>query len=169
MCIVIDVNVLPNVFQSTNADHQEFKYIKDWIINGKGKLVYGGTDFINEIPVKFRRIINQLKIANKVVLANGKDVDNYTKEVKKIIQHRDFDDPHLVALLKITGCKLIASNDIRAYPYFRHQVFFGVSRNRPKIYSGSGNRNLLVDNNIADICKPCHKTTNVQRKVIGSI
>lgn len=84
-----------------------------------------------------------------------------------MIVHPDFDDPHLVGLLRVSGCKLICSLDSRAFPYFRHSLFFNPASNRPRIYSTLSNSSLLCDRQIADVCKPCAPTTKKQKSIFG--
>jgi hypothetical protein len=49
MCIIIDTNRFSSIFEEENSDHDEFKPILDWIIFGKGKIVYGGTKYKQEL------------------------------------------------------------------------------------------------------------------------
>ncbi len=76
--------------------------------------------------------------------------------VSSRVAHPNFDDQHLVALLIISGCKLICSLDERAYLFFKHKEFFEKASKRPKIFKGTKqNKNLLNDKNITGICKLC--------------
>jgi len=157
MCIIIDTNTLASVFDQTSANHANFKPVFDWITSGKGKVVFGGTRYLNEIK-KYAGIFNELKKKKKAIKVNDNDVDSMEVEVSRKIVHADFDDQHLVALLIISRSKLICSLDERAYKYFKHEKFFNRANKRPKIFRGSQkNRTLLIDSNIADICKPCQK------------
>lgn len=169
MCIVIDTNVIASVFKSSSANHAQFKPVKDWIIEGKGQIVFGGTKYIQEIKGNYLALFNQLKIAKKAVYVKNDLVDTEQSIVDKMLAHKDFDDQHLVGLLRVTKCKLICSLDSKAYPFFRHNLFFTPAASRPKIYSSVTNTNLLCDNNIAAICKPCSATTNSQKSIIGKV
>jgi predicted nucleic acid-binding protein len=167
MCIIIDTNVLASVFKTSSADHASFKPVRDWVIDGKGKIVFGGTQYIEEIKQNYLSFFLQLKKAGKAVLISKELVDAEQLVVEGMIVHPDFDDPHLVGLLRISKCKLICSLDSRAYPFFRHSQFFAPAANRPKIYSSPSNVDLLCDRNIAELCRPCSITTNQQRALIG--
>ena len=59
MCIVIDTNAMPSVFNSNCTNHKEFAPVRSWIINGRGHLVFGGTKYKKEICQmgRYRRII----------------------------------------------------------------------------------------------------------------
>lgn len=167
MCIIVDTNVLPSVFKQSSSNHSQFKPVRDWIIDGKGKIVFGGTKYINEIKGTYLAFFLQLKKAGKAVSIPSDLVDAEQLVVGSMIVHPDFDDQHLVGLLRVSGCKLICSLDSRAFPYFRHTLFFSPASNRPRIYSTLTNSSLLCDRHIADVCKPCAPTTKQQKSIIG--
>jgi len=169
MCIVIDTNTLASVFDRTSAKHNEFKPVLDWIRYGKGQVVFGGSVYEQEIKKKYLALFSQLKKANKAVRIDNKRVDKEEAKAKEVIPHADFDDPHIVGLLIASGCKLICSLDERAYPFFRHHLFFSPASKKPKIYRGKGNKDLLKDKNIAEVCLPSKVTTNAQRKILSGI
>lgn len=153
MCIVIDTNVLASVFSKKSANHSEFEPIYNWIYEGRGSIVYGGTKYLAELQ-KYRRLFTELRIIGKAKFVSSELVDEMESEITSDIQGEDFDDQHIVALLVISKCRLICSLDERAYPYFKHRKYF-TKRTQPKIYRRKSNANLLCDANIADFCKPC--------------
>lgn len=167
MCIVIDINVLPSVFKKDSENHQDFQPVFNWIYQGKGKVVYGGSKYLEELSEKYRKMLLQLNKAGKAIFISNSLVDKEAESASKLIIHDDFDDAHIVGLLKASGCKLICSLDARAYPFFQHSLFFSPARKRPKIYFSLINANLLNDTNIARICKPCVSTTKLQRKILN--
>src|ERR1700733_741215 len=109
MCIVIDINTLAGVFDKKSVNHAEFKDVFEWIFNGKGKIVYGGTKYISELShTKYLPLFTEYNRMNKAVLVKA-NIDAETVVVSKMIQHPDFDDQHLVALLRVSKCKLVCS------------------------------------------------------------
>lgn len=169
MCIVIDTNVLASVFKSASANHNNFKPVLDWVTLGKGKVVFGGTKYIKELGPNYGKLFLLLRDINKAVFIPNDLVDKEENIVSEMIVHPDFDDQHLVGLLRVSKCKLICSDDARAYQFFRHLDFFGVAANRPRIYSSAGNIGLLCDRHIADVCGSCSNSTNAQKEVIEKI
>lgn len=169
MCIVIDTNTLSRVFDVANTEHDEYKPIYDWINYGKGKIVFGGTKYIQELGPNYVKLFNIYKSMRLAVSLPIDAVDAEEKVVASIIQHPNFDDQHIVSILRLSGCKLVCSDDSRAYPFFKHNKFFGSSSKKPKIYSGKRNSDLLCDDNIADICKPIQATTREQQVTLGII
>ena len=161
MCIVVDANVIGSVMDKKAVNHLSFKPVLDWVINGKGKFVIGGTKYLKECR-KYLPIFTELARVKKTVTIDNNAVDTKAEWASKQIVDPDFDDQHLIGLLLESGCKLICSLDARAYPFFRHPIFFaGVQR--PKIYSRQGNNDLLTDANIADVCKPNDKLTVLEK------
>jgi len=175
MCVVIDMNVMNCVFNSNNQNHEQFKPVKDWILNGKGKMVVGGDTYFEELGklAKFRKFYLALRKAGKVVVVKPeKDIDALETKLDASLSHKNFDDPHIVALLIVSGCKIICSNDARAFPYFQKKEWYPKGRSLPKIYcdkSYSKHKEILTDNNMADICLPCLKLKKTAQQAFDKI
>lgn len=168
MCIVIDTNCLNRVFDTENPEHDEYKPIYDWIYSGKGKILYGGSKYLKELN-KYLKLFKEFKTIGKAIYVDCNLVDKETRKVSSLVQHNDFDDQHLVGLLKVSKCKLICSMDSRAYQFFQSSTFFSPASSRPKIYKSSRQANLLCDSNISDICKPCRAIKNKEKKLLPKI
>jgi hypothetical protein len=165
MCIVIDTNTLASVFVRSSAKHNEFKPVLDWIEFGRGQIVFGGTRYLQEIK-GYHKLFTELRRANKAIPVSNDRVDLETDRVGLLVQDPNFNDQHVVALLIVSGCKLICSDDKKAYPFYTHAKFFDRSRNKPRIYRGSSNQKLLTEKNIAAICRPTIVSTKAQRNWI---
>lgn len=155
MCIIIDTNTFASVFDSNSEEHGEFRPVLNWIRNGKGKIVFGGTTYRNELrrARKYLAVISEFKKARKIVEVSNNEIDREQRRIESLITHRDFDDPHLVAIVSVSRCKLICSNDKRAYPFIKEASLYPRAGMRPRIYSSSNNSDLLCDHYIADCCK----------------
>jgi predicted nucleic acid-binding protein len=161
MCIVIDTNTIVAVFDNRNNEHAKFRPVLDWIISGKGKMVIGGSKYREEVFVKIRkynRLIKHLQSKRKIVEIPPEEVDREESRIQTLETSPDFDDAHLIALLDVSGCLLICSNDKRAYPFLKKIELYQRRTTRPKIYgSPEGSRDnadLLCDANIAPCCDP---------------
>lgn len=157
MCIVIDICTLAPVFDSKCEKHPDYKPVLDWVLYGNGKIIFGGEQYKRELPPKYRKLFNEFTKASKAIEVNETQVNEKHKELMTKIEHRDFDDPHIVAIIIVSGCRLICSDDDRAFPFFKMKSLYPNHFTRPKIYSGISNKDLLCDNNISDIGKPCTK------------
>ena len=175
MCVVIDMNVVNCVFNVDNQSHESFKPVKEWILNGKGKMVVGGETYFKELGklAKFRKFYLALRKAGKVILVKPeKEIDDLELKLKDSLSHKNFDDPHIVALLIVSGCKVICSNDARAYPFFHKKEWYPKGRSIPKIYcdkSYSKHKEILTDNNMAEICLPCLKLKKADQQLFDKI
>jgi hypothetical protein len=160
MCIIVDINTFASVFNKSSMHHAEFSPVMDWVLYGNGTLIYGGTKYFKEIAnTKYLPLFLELNKKQKAKNIDRSKVDEKEFWAAGKVKDRDFDDQHLVALLLVSGCKLICSLDKRAYPYFRHHLFFSPAWRKPKIYSRKENAHLLTDKNIAEVCKPGSKLT----------
>ena len=169
MCLVLDTNVFGAFFDPTNVKHNDFLPALTWVVKGKGKLVYGGTKYKTEMKAakKYIRIFASLQRAGKMVLLSDADVDGHEAELIRIEPNRDFDDPHLVAIILASECRIVCTNDKRALPYLKRSEFYKGKVKKPKIYQSIRNISLLSDKNIADICLPSSKLNKNQAASLG--
>lgn len=159
MAIIIDTNCLANVFCKNSKDHEEFKPVLTWIVEGKGMMVLGGTKYNEELKktAKFLTIIRYLKEIGKVHKGNKRDIDNYQIIVEELRDNQDFDDPHLPAIVKVTKCRIICSTDTRSIPYVTNKRYYPSGISTPVYYTSSRNKDILNDKYIDDSLKPLCK------------
>lgn len=150
MCIVIDACTFSKVFASDDSD---FSPVKKWLSSGKGKMVLGGTKYAAELSKlhKYVRIVSELSRKGRVVTLKSSDVDAVEKRVKDIEPSVDFDDPHIVAIVVVSGCKVVCTLDSRSDRFLRDRRFYEASR-RPSIYRAASHAHLLRDSNIVGAC-----------------
>lgn len=155
MCILVDTCVLPAVFSPSAANHAQFKPVHDWIFKGKGKLVYGGSKFKEDLPQKYNGIIIELRKQNRVFEAPCKVVDKLAKEVSSQAG-KDCDDQHIIAIIISSGCRLLCTADTRSHKHIKNSALYPKAKMVPKIYNGTAPRKqskLLKGNHIAPCCK----------------
>jgi hypothetical protein len=154
MCMLVDANLIPIVFKSSNYLHNKYKPIINWLLYGKGKLVFGGYYFEKEIKeslIGFMPLIKELTRLNKTHYFSNEDVDVLTKEIKNRIKDTDFNDPHLVALLIISKATVFCSNDKKSFKFIKEKSLYPKGQNMPRIFSASEHiqcKNILNNNNI---------------------
>jgi predicted nucleic acid-binding protein len=157
MCIIIDTSAFAPVFVTTSELHVEFEPVLKWITTGKGKVVYGGTKYKGELQraKKYLRIFNNLKRSGRTVEIDDQKVDHEQQLLESTLAHRDFDDAHLVAIIRASGCKLMCCEDERAHEFIKDGTLYPNPQyaSPPKIYRNSSHSSLLCDQNIANICK----------------
>ncbi|MDH8676962.1 hypothetical protein QE109_02320 [Fusibacter bizertensis] len=169
MSILIDVNTIPEVFNANCADHNNFLPVKKWILEGKGKLVYGGTKFENELNAmtKYVGIIKLLKDKNKVIVIDKDSVDYYQKKIEEIVNSKDFDDPHVIAIVIASGVKIVCTKDKRSHRFIKEDSLYLGLVDVPSIYSSKAHEHLLSDCNLVKICKPHSKLNRKDLKNIN--
>lgn len=167
MCIIIDTCVLSAVFKASDTNHKNFKAVCDWIVSGDGTLVFGGTKFKQELVGNqgwFLRYLRLLKESGKAFEAVQQRVDNRQKIVESLESNPDFDDPHLIALIGVTGCRLICTNDKRAFKFLRKKTLYPNKVSPPSIYQNEkSHRALLCKENIAKCCPNSNKLNKKTR------
>lgn len=150
MCVVIDTCALHKVFSGTDAN---FEPIKRWIISGRGKVVIGGAVYSRELKsaARYLRVLNELERIGKVVVLNGDEVDAVEARVRAIEPAQDFDDPHIVAIVEVSRCKIVCTVDTRSDRFLRDARFY-VRARRPSIYRTAAHAHMIRDSNIVGAC-----------------
>lgn len=157
MCIVIDQNTLAHVFNKEDIRHKEFKPVYDWIIHKNGTMIFGGSQYIKELRTSrsYLDLVKLLKDIGKAKSINRKDVDDYQDQIKNKIANPKFNDPHLIAIVVKSKCRLICTGDLKAHKFIKNSLLYPKKFPRPKIYCGrDSNKALLCDQNIVSFCKP---------------
>jgi predicted nucleic acid-binding protein len=156
MCIVVDTNAIAPVFSLTDALHGDFEPVLRWILEGKGKLVYGGSTYRREVFERMRRyrpVIEELRRRGKCVVLDHAAVDEVERRVREAEPAPDFDDAHLVAIFDVSGCLLLCSNDDRADRFLKNRKLYELHA-PPSIYKRADHNHLLRNDYIASCCKP---------------
>lgn len=156
MCIVIDVNLFPQIFTKTHRQHADFAPLLKWI-NGSGRVVYGGTKYITEIRrmTQYWGMLLELKKTRKAEEVNIVMVDKEESRIKRATLGTDFNDAHIVAILIIAKRRLICSADKDADRYFLEQSLYPKSFPRTKIYRSVKHARLLNCKITYPLCRGC--------------
>lgn len=159
MALILDTNCFANVFSPKSEKHNEFKPVYDWIVSGKGILVYGGSKYKEELKkaVKFLKLFNLLKDSGKTYEGNCNNIDRLMAEVSGKISDKLFDDPHLPAIVLETKCVIICSEDHISIPFVTNPILYPKGFNIPKYYTGLKCTKLLTDKYVDDCFKPLCK------------
>ena len=105
MCVILDANTWHSVFIESSNDHHDFLPLHDWIFNGKGRIVYGGTRYKNELSRarKYIGLFVELRKIRKIIEVCDNEVDQKQVELEDSIQNAGFDDAHIIAIVIISG------------------------------------------------------------------
>lgn len=157
MCIVVDLNSLPNVFCPDSKKHADFKPVHDWIIHGKGYAVYGGTKYKVELGKSYRylKLFRQLKETRRAIEVRQDAVDARESELLSTTKGKGCDDQHIIAILCVSGCLLLCSEDKRSFKFVKNRCYYGKGRPKPRIYQSPKHKFLLCDENIVHLRNIC--------------
>jgi hypothetical protein len=151
MCLVVDTCSFPVVF---HHKAERFLPIQKWIFKGKGKLIYGGTTFAKEIRGKRTAdLLAQLKKAGKAVQLPMADVDAMEREIKAKEPAKDFNDPHLLAMIVVSKCCVVCTDEKKAVPYLKRRDLYPEGAKLPKIYRNKKHADLCCDDHLVKVCK----------------
>lgn len=108
MCLIVDANVVHQLFPAASRD---FEPIREALVSGRAKLVYGGelTREYAKTPLcrSFLRRLDQQGAARQFP---DSLVDSETQKLRKRAEHRS-DDPHVLALAIVSKARLLCSED----------------------------------------------------------
>ncbi len=154
MCFVLDINSFHRVFDSASCDHKEFAPLLNWLYDHPQTcLVFGGTHYRDELSKlgKYLDRIVELKRARKLREICDDLVDKEEGRLKQAIEHKDFDDPHMIAIFCVSGCLIFASHDKRADRFIKMKELYPKGQKRPSIYRSLAHTSLLCDANIVHL------------------
>ena len=156
MCAIIDPPIMTSLFSETDQHHSDFAPLKRWLLSKFGKIIVGGTKYKKELS--FMRsvlgVLAEFERSGKILRVPDSEVDAEVEILLKIYGGKDFDDPHLVALVRLTKCRIVCLRDVRARRHLLDVKFYGGSAKlRPKLYTRARNSNLLCERNVALYCK----------------
>lgn len=170
MCIVIDKNTIGSVFKSSAGDHSEFEPVLDWILNGKGKIVWGGSKYKYELghcKKGYLAVFSRLGRMRKTVVIPAERVDVIEEKLKQKFQSSQIDDHHIASIIIASKCKVICSKDGRADKFLKNpHVYYQTGADIPSIYRCRDHKHLLNEDNIVGECIEDRKLTKDERDSI---
>ncbi len=139
MCIIIDANQASNVFQ--NAVNDDFKPIIKWLFSKDGMMVYGGK--LAEELAKVSSASHAIKVLQDAGHAQHFNDRDVNIEEQSIIRMKVCvsNDPHIIALARLTGARTLCSHDTLLHKDFKNTFLI----NKPKgcIYQEKSHTDLL--------------------------
>lgn len=140
MCIIVDANKL-GVFLAEPAG-EDYRPIRRWLDRGAGSIVYStGGKFRTEIRGRARARLAEYVRAGK---ARRIPEDRFADD-ERGLENRPYlrsDDPHVLALARAAGVRLLCTADSKLVEDFKDRRFIDGPRGR--VYSGARNAALLT-------------------------
>lgn len=138
MCVICDANATNRLVRPGS---EEGKLLLDWIVEKGGQIVLGGRlkkeSYHNE---KVRQLYSRLLDAGRLHLIPDDRVESETK----ILEERGdllSDDPHVLALARISGARILFSYDNNLGRDFKNKSL--IDHPRGKIFKSAAHRSLL--------------------------
>jgi len=138
MCVIIDTSLASKVF----AEHRGSDYFPlwKWIEDKDGVIVYGGH--LQTELYKISRAKRYLKTLSAAGKAHRMPKDEVDREEKKICEmSRKSDDPHVLALARLSGARVLCSNDRDLHDDFKNLSL--VPSPRGRIYQKAQHAKVL--------------------------
>ena len=155
MCAIIDNNVRHEVFGDADVRTEAGNFFFEWVNSGKGKLVVGG-ELLQELSEygNFRIWLTQALLSSRAILITE---DDKVGDETALLQSQGIcksNDAHVLALARVSGARLLFTNDRDLQADFGNRAIIGGARGR--IYTTllrkdvrPAHRNLL---NRTDLC-----------------
>ena len=138
MCAIVDANAAHQVF-GENRPSAGVEFFR-WISFGSGSLAIGGKlrEELNQVS-SFKDWQNEAILSGKVILVEDNKVTAEARDLNKngLCQS---DDEHVIALARLSGARLLFSNDSKLQKDFKDNKL--IDQPRGSVYSTLKNRNV---------------------------
>lgn len=144
--VILDTNCFSHVFKRSDKKHSEFAAFLEWLCNGPGYLVYGGTKYKEELSKanQYLKIFQLLHDCNKADVYEDSLIDNEMGRIVRLVNDKRFDDPHLAAIVVVTKSRVICTEDSRSFSYLKRKDIYDGMVECPKFYTGCNCSHLLT-------------------------
>jgi hypothetical protein len=123
-------------------------------MTGRGKIIFGGSKFKKEIRgSRFLKILTEFEKLHKLVSVPDGQVDKLGRELKEKVPDRKFNDEHIVALVSLTRCCVVCTDDDEAVPYLKMRELYPQGMKRPKIYRTARHAPLCCNEHVVAACR----------------
>ena len=128
MCAIVDANRASEVFgENKTKAGRAFLY---WLVQRHGRLIVGGKVRRELATTPAQNWLKELTLAGRVHAVDDKQVDATTEAVRGRCQS---DDPHIIAPARLSGARLLYSNDKALHQDFDNPQL--INKPRGKIFS----------------------------------
>jgi hypothetical protein len=114
--------------------------------NGGG-LIYGGEKYAKEVDFTsptYLPLLVELERKGRMREICGHCVNRVSADLKrKIPDDPDFDDEHILALVIISKCRVVCTEEKRGLPFLKRSDLYPKGSRPPKIYGSKRNADIL--------------------------
>ena len=155
MCVIVDTNVYHEVF-STGSQSDAGKYFYDWLMRRNGGTLVSGGEHLRELNriADFKRVFGERLQAGRARRIPDEEVHSETEAIRSQGLLRS-DDEHVLALARVSGARLLFTNDRDLQEDFGNRQIVRGTRGRVYTTRLSGNvrdahRDLLRRTDLCD-------------------
>lgn len=140
MLLIVDANCALSTLSA--APHADYQPVLDALLTGRRKLAIGGS----KQKIEYQRLaavwrfVRSLDQAGRARLIPDSKVDEEELLVKQRLDMAS-DDPHILALARISGARLLCSHDQALHADFCNGQI--ISNPRGKVYQNASHARLL--------------------------
>jgi hypothetical protein len=139
VCVIIDANRVSATFGSPPC--KDAVPILDWIARGGGKLVYGGGLASEYAKVQSAfHFVNELRRAGRAFELRKDEVHAEGQLVTAKFDLKS-DDPHILAIARLSGARVLFSQDKNLHHDFRNSAI--VAKPRGRVYKSREHAGFL--------------------------
>lgn len=141
MLLIVDTNCISKTLCASPSD--DFRPVLAALRTGKKKIAVGGTKLKQEYA-RLKEIwgyLISLEQAGRAVLVLDRKVDEEQAIVEKSLPLVS-DDPHIIALARVSGARLLCSHDKALHQDFTNVAI--VPRPKGKVYQDAHHAHLLT-------------------------
>lgn len=143
MCAIVDAQVSHEVF-GANGPLAGIKFFA-WIIDQESSRLVAGGKLMDELMNSgdgFRKWAKQALLSGRLIMLNDMRVNKMAARIEAEEEIKS-DDPHVLAVARISGARLLFSNDHRLHKDFTNNKL--INNPRGKIYSTLKNRQFTTE------------------------
>lgn len=106
MCIIVDTNLASRIF---SRQDDNFSPILNWVEGRKGMLVHGGR--LSRELFRLREVRRILIEYDRQGFIHRSDDNSVDEEEGQVSGDCNSDDPHIIALARVSGARVLCTND----------------------------------------------------------
>lgn len=117
-------------------------------------MIYGGSTYLKELGhlKRILRLVAELRRKNRVSVVSTADVDTIEQDIIRKIGGSGHDDVHLVAIVIVSGCRVVVTGDDEAIQLLkRTELYQGRDAKVPKIYQRTEHGHLCCEDNVITV------------------
>ena len=139
MCVIVDANAAAETLASTPSE--DAVPVRNWLEKANGRMVFGGVlqDELAKVKTAWRSIYKLWQAGRAIQIPRSR-IEQETSIIKAKHALRS-DDPHVIALARVSGARVLFSRDRALHADFGNPEL--VANPRGRVYQRRSHMRLL--------------------------